>query len=209
MAAPLSRFRCRLPLAIAAALAFALVLTVQVAPAAAADPSAFIDKLGTEGIQTFQPNITSAERLARLGKLFRHDFDVKGIGIFALGRYRWIATPHEKHEYFKLFSNFTVRAFSSRLSDYGGAAFRITGKRPSDDGGIIVSSQLTRASGDPLQLQWYLKHKHGRYMVSDLVVGDVSMEIALRNQFAQWIEGNGGRFDALLAVLRQMIVQLH
>jgi ABC-type transporter MlaC component len=200
--------RRRSPLA-AAALALAMLLAIQPRPACAADPSAFINKLGTRGIATFQPNITSEQRFHRLSKLFRHDFDVKGIALFALGRYRWQATLHEKHQYFKLFRNFTVRAFNSRLSQFGGAVFKITGNRRSDDGDIIVSSELTHPGGSPMALQWLLKHKHGRYMVSDLVVGDVSMKVALRNQFAQWIEANGGRFDALLAVLKQVVWQLN
>jgi ABC-type transporter MlaC component len=203
-------FRRPSPLA-AAALALAVLLAVPARPAGAAeDPSAFINKLGTQGIAMFQPNITSEQRLHRLGKLFRHDFDVKGIGLFALGRYRWQATLHEKHQYFILFRNFTVRAFSSRLSEYGGALFKITGQKPTDGKEIIVISELSHPGGtSPLQLQWFLKHKHGRYMVGDLVVGDVSMKIALRNQFAEWIEKNGGRFDSLLAVLKQVIWQLN
>jgi hypothetical protein len=33
------------------------------------------------------------------------------------------------------------------------------------------------------------------------------MKIALRDQFASWIQSNGGRFDALLAVMRQQIAE--
>jgi phospholipid transport system substrate-binding protein len=209
MTATGARCRYRSLFAVAAAFAMALTLTVQIPPAIAAqDPSAFIDKLGTQGVAAFQPGIAPDERLARLGKLFRQDFDVRGIGTFALGRYRWQATLPEKHEYFKLFSDFTVRAVSNKLGDYGAAGFQITGEQRIGDGRIIVNSQLSRAGGNPVPVQWILLHKHGRFVVSDLMVADTSMRVALRDQFAAWIQNNGGRFDALLAVLRQMILQL-
>jgi len=205
------RARAGLRVSLAAAtLALGLNLVAPVPPAAAAqDPTALIQQIGTEGVAALQPNITVPQRLKVLGQLFRQDFDVRGIGTFAMGRYRVMATPRERHEYFRLFDDFAVRAVSNKLDDYAGAAFRITGTRRNDDGQIIVSSQLARGATDPISLEWSLQHKHGRYMVSDLKVGEVSMRVALRDQFASWIESNGGRFSALLAVLRQMNTQLH
>lgn len=210
MTAKLTRAGFRAPFAAVAAFAMALALVVH-APAAPAaeDPTALIDQIGTQGVAALQPNIDVPQRLAILGKLFNEDFDVRGIGTFALGRYRALATPGERREYFRLFDDFAVRAMSNKLSDYAGASFRVTGARRSDDGQIIVSSQLSRGGAAPPSVDWFLQHKHGRYMVSDLKVGEVSMRLALRDQFAQWIQGNGGRFSALLAVLRQMNTQLH
>lgn len=210
MTAKLTRDCLRLPLAAAVALAMALIV---VAPAplasAAEDPVALVDQIGGQGVAAFQPNVPVPQRLTQLGNLFQADFDVRGIGTFALGNYRTLATPRERHEYFKLFNEFAVRAVSHKLNDYAGAAFKITGNRRAADGQTIVLSQLSRSGGDPLPLQWFVKEKHGRLMVTDLVVGDTSMKTALRDQFASWIVNNGGRFGALLAVMRQMNPQLH
>jgi ABC-type transporter MlaC component len=43
--------------------------------------------------------------------------------------------------------------------------------------------------------------------VSDVTIGGVSMKVALRDQFASWIETNGGRVNALLVVMRQQIAR--
>jgi len=56
-------------------------------------------------------------------------------------------------------------------------------------------------------LDWYVADIGGEYRITDVVVGGLSMKIALRDQFASWIESNGGRFSALLAVLRQQLAQ--
>ena len=197
-------YRFRLPLA-AGALAVMLILTAQVPRAPAGqDPGAFITNVGTQGILALRPDVSSAERLARFRQLLQQDFDLSGIGLFSLGRYRLSTTPQEQQEFFRLYPAFTVQAFSSRLNQYGGASFRVTGRRPY---GTVVSSDIIRADGSRVQLDWYLIDAGGQYRITDVTVGGVSMKIALRDQFASWIETNGGRFSALLAVLRQQTAQ--
>jgi ABC-type transporter MlaC component len=195
----------RLPLT-AGALALMFILTTQAAPAPTAQgPTALVTTVGTQGIQALGG--TSAERLARLSQLFQADFDIPGIGLFALGRYRTMATPQETQEFFRVYPAFTVRAFNSRLDEYRGAPFRVTGKRKIG-GETIISSEIM-PNGGRVQLDWHLiKSGPAReYRINDVRIGGVSMKIALRDQFASWIQGNGGRFDALLAVMRQQIAE--
>ena len=195
----------RLPLA-AGALALMFILTTQAAPAPAAQgPAALVTNVGTQGIQALGGN--TAERLARLSQLFQADFDIPGIGLFALGRYRTMATPQEMQEFFRVYPAFTVRAFNSRLDEYRGAPFRVTGKRKIARE-TVINSELT-PNGGRVQLEWHLiKSGPAReYRITDVTIGGVSMRIALRDQFASWIQSNGGRFDALLAVMRQQIAQ--
>jgi phospholipid transport system substrate-binding protein len=195
----------RSPLA-AGALAMMFILTTQAAPSMAAQgPAALVTNVGTQGIQALGGNTT--ERLARLSQLFQADFDIPGIGLFALGRYRTVATPQETQEFFRVYPAFTVRAFNSRLDEYRGAPFRVTGKRKLG-GETVISSEIT-PNGGRVQLEWHLiKSGPAReYRITDVTIGGVSMKIALRDQFASWIQSNGGRFDALLAVMRQQIAQ--
>lgn len=195
----------RSPLA-AGALALLFILTAPAAQATAAqDPGALITIVGTQGIQALGGDMPSAERLARLNQLFQQDFDINGIGLFALGRYRTTATPQEQQEFFRLYPAFTVRAFNARLDEYRGAPFRVTGRRPLG-GETVVSSEIVPGGGR-VRLDWYLTDSGGQFRITDVTIEGVSMKIALRNQFASWIENNGGRFDALLAVMRQQIAQ--
>ena len=82
----------------AGALILSIVASPPIAAAAspATDPTVMIADLGTQGIQSLGQAATSAERLARLGSLFRQDFDINGIGTFALGSYRRVATLAEQ-----------------------------------------------------------------------------------------------------------------
>ena len=195
----------RSPLA-AGVFAMMFILTTQAAPATAAQgPAALVTNVGTQGIQALGGN--TAERLARLNQLFQADFDITDIGLFALGRYRTVATPQETQEFFRLYPEFTVRAFNSRLDEFRGAPFRVTGKRKIGRE-TVISSEIA-PNGGRVQLDWHLiKSGPAReYRITDVTIGGVSMRIALRDQFASWIQSNGGRFDALLAVMRQQIAQ--
>ena len=202
-----TRSRLRLRLA-AAALALTSILSAPIAAATAAqDADVFISNLGTQGVQALGPGVSSPERLARLRQLLQQDFDIPGIGLFVLGRYRLSATPQEQQEFFRLYPDFTVRAFSARLNEYGGASFRVISRR-SVGSETVVNSEIVSSDGRRIALDWYLTDRDGQYRISDVAVGGVSMKIALRDQFASWIENNGGRFGSLLAVLRQQIAEV-
>lgn len=201
--------RSRSRSAISAA-AFALIV-IWIAPApgarAAQDAGSFVAALGTQGIQALGSQVSSSERLARLRQLLQQDFDLPGIGLFALGRYRSSATPQEQQEFFRLYPDFTVRALSMRLDEFGGASLRVVGRR-SVANETVVNTEIVRSDGRRVPFDWYLTDSDGQYRITDVVVAGVSMKIALRDQFASWIQGNGGRFSALLAVLRQQIAQV-
>jgi ABC-type transporter MlaC component len=198
-----TRSLLRAPLA-AGAFALLLLTTTQAPPAAAAQgPTALVTYVGTQGIQALDGS--SAERAARLSRLFQQDFDVYGLGNFALGRYRAMATPQEMQEFYRVYPAFMVKALNYKLDDYRGQAFRVTGKRKLG-GETIIGSNI----GGRVQLDWHLA-KFGpsrEYRIADVTIGGVSMKFALRDQFASWIQSNGGQFSALLAVMRQQIAQL-
>jgi phospholipid transport system substrate-binding protein len=171
-------------------------------PAAAQDAAAFVRTLGTEAIQVLGPSVSPAQRLARFRQLFHNDFDVAGIGQFVLGRYWRTATPQQQQEFLQLFQEYVVQAYASRLGPYGGEPFRVIGARPAGDE-VIVSSEVTRPSGSPIQIDWYLIRAGGQLKITDVYVGGVSMKVTQRDEFSAIIQHDGGHIDGLLARLRQ------
>ena len=167
---------------------------------AAMDPGAFVGNLGNEGIQTL--GASPQQRIARFNQLFQADFDVNGIGRFAIGRYWQAFTPQQQQEFLRLFQAYTVRAYADKLGQYGGAQFRVLGTQPAGNE-VIVSSEVIRPSGQPVHIDWHLVDEGGQYKVTDVYVDQVSMKITQRDEFAKIIQNNGGQPSALLAVLRQ------
>jgi phospholipid transport system substrate-binding protein len=187
------------------ALALAIALPGHVT--AAQDPQAIIGYVGTRGMAAVGANISPAQRTAQLRELFRDYFDVPGIAEFALGRYRLSATPQQQQEYLGLYRDYTVHAYDTQLGQYGAAPFRVTGSRSYGEQ-TVVTSEIIRAGGNRVEVDWYLVDRRGDYKITDLSIGGISMKVTQRDEFARWIQNNGGRFDALLAVLRQQIAQM-
>ncbi len=84
-------------------LAVSLLLSAPPHSIAAQDPGAFINQLGTQGIQVLGPSVPRAQRAAVFRQLFRADFDVNGIGQFVLGRHWRALTPPQQQEFLSLF----------------------------------------------------------------------------------------------------------
>ena len=81
----------------------------------------------------------------------------------------------------------------------------MTGSRPEPDG-VLVSSQIVRApTAQPLKVDWRLTAENGSYKISDIIIEGLSMAANGRSQLEGVVERNGGRPQAILAVMRQQI----
>jgi phospholipid transport system substrate-binding protein len=183
--------------------------------AASMDPVAFINALGNQ-LQVVARNGSPEQTLRGLRELLREDFDVPALGRFVLGRFWRIFTPSEKQEFLELFENYVVFTYSERLIEYcnGGTSLRVTGSRPDPDGAIVIS-EIVRGSGagagrrdpsaQPIKVDWRLSTLNGGYKITDLIIDGLSMAATGRSQLEGVVERNGGRPQAILAVMRQEI----
>jgi phospholipid transport system substrate-binding protein len=172
--------------------------------AAAQDARTFVATLGQQAIQVLGPSVPEAQRVARFRELFRNDFDLTGIGQFVLGRYWRTATPQEQQDFLGLFHEYLVRAYSARLGQYSGEQFQVLNARQYG-AETIVSSQILRHGGAPVQVDWYLIDGGGRFLITDVYVGGISMKVTQRDEFSAVIQRSGGRVAGLLAELRQKL----
>jgi phospholipid transport system substrate-binding protein len=181
--------------------------------AASMDPVAFINALGDQ-LQVVTRNRSPEQTLRGLRELLREDFDVPALGRFVLGRFWRIFTPSEKQEFLELFENYVVFTYSERLIEYcnGGTSLRVTGSRPDPDGTIVIS-ELTRGSGagagkrdpsaQPIRVDWRLSTLNGGHKITDIIIDGLSMAANGRSQLEGVVQRNGGRAQAILAVMRQ------
>ena len=170
---------------------------------AAADPAALINNLGLRALEVLGKNATQAQRVERFRQLLREDFDVPGIGRFVLGRYWNAATEEQRAEFLRLFEDYVALAYSTRLAEYTGETFKVTGSRP-EANGAVVSSQIIRPAGaPPVKVDWRLTERNGVYKITDVSVDGISMAVTQRSEFASVIQHNGGQVQGLITMLRQ------
>jgi phospholipid transport system substrate-binding protein len=171
--------------------------------AAAADPAAMISNLGSRALEVLGKGASQSQRVERFRELLRQDFDVPGIARFVLGRYWNTASEEQRTEYVKVFEDYVAMAYATRLGEYTGETFKVTGSRPDADG-AIVSSQIVRPSGAaPVKVDWRLTGRDGKYKISDVSVDGISMAVTQRSEFASVIQHNGGQVQGLITMLRQ------
>jgi len=203
------RDKLRYPWAVAVALVLSLA-ALAAAPrnATAQDASSFIQNLGTQGIQVLGPSVPAGQRTARFRQLFDADFDVQGIARFVMGPQGRGMTPEQQQEFATLFRDYVAQTYSDKLGTYGGAPFRVTGSRQNGDE-TIVTSQVQRQNGNPVEMVWHVANRGGKFVVTDVQVDGASMKVSQRDQIAAIVQRNGGRPDALLSVMRQQVAQTH
>ncbi|HYH37331.1 MAG TPA: ABC transporter substrate-binding protein [Azospirillum sp.] len=178
--------------------------------AQSADPGAgaFIQKLGTEAINSFanksQPKPAA---LAKFKQLLNEGFDVPYIGRWVLGRYWNQASPQQQQEYQQLFEQLIVKTYAERFVEYSGETFKITGTRPEGESDTMVTTQIIRPAGPPVAVDWRVRKRDAGYKIIDVVVEGVSMGVTQRQEFASVIQSNGGKIDGLIQALRQKTAQ--
>jgi len=171
--------------------------------AIAADPNVFMNELWGQTVEVLSKKVPRAERLMRFRQLFQADFDGPGIARFVLGRYWRSASEQEQQEYLKLFEDYVVLVYGTRLSKFNGETFKMLGSR-TDESGTIVSTDIISPSGEaPIKVDWRLIADHGSFKINDVIIEGISMLVTQRSEFASVIQRHGGQVGGLLELMRE------
>jgi phospholipid transport system substrate-binding protein len=187
----------------------ALLLLIVTASAAvspnavAADARVFMSEMWNRSIEILSKKLPQTERLARFRELFEADFDGPGIARFVLGRYWRSASPQEQQEFLKLFDDYVVFVYGTRLANFNGESFKVRGSR-TDEGGVIVSSDVISPGGEaPIKIDWRLVTDNGAFKINDIIIEGISMMVTQRSEFASVIQRHGGQVSGLLELMRE------
>jgi phospholipid transport system substrate-binding protein len=188
----------------------AFAITLVASPGAAAAPSStavvetpleFISVLGNRGLEVIRSAASVSTKATYFRQMLRQDFDLPGMSRFVLGRYWRIASHRQRREFRHLFEEDLLHFYGTRLSQYSGEGFLVTGSR-TDPAGLVVTSQIIPLRGSRIELDWRLSIREGFYRVSDVVINGVSMAVTKRSEFAAIIQRNGGQIEGLLVTIR-------
>jgi phospholipid transport system substrate-binding protein len=173
------------------------------ASAAAANASDFMNDLWSRAVEVLAKKTPPAERLARFRHLFRADFDGPAIARFVLGRYWRSASEEERQEFLKLFEDYVVYVYGTRLSDFNGETFRVRGSRTDGDATIVSTDVFTAGANAPIKIDWRLVAENGGFKITDVIIEGISLMVTQRSEFASVIQRHGGQLGGLLALMRE------
>jgi len=169
----------------------------------AADASVFMNELWHHAVEVLSKKLPQSERLTRFRELFHADFDGPGIARFVLGRYWRSASEQEQQEFLRLFEDYVVFVYGTRLSNFNGETFKVRSSR-TDESGTVVSSDIVGPSGDaPIKVDWRLITDKGAFKINDVVIEGISMLVTQRSEFASVIQRHGGQVGGLLTMMRE------
>jgi phospholipid transport system substrate-binding protein len=171
----------------------------------AADPATdFIQDLGGKAIAVLaDKSMADADREARFREIFLSAFDVPAIGQFVLGRYRRSATPDQLAEFDRLYTDDVVKTYSRRLSQYKGEQLKTLNSQVQGDETVVRSQIISPNGGKPVSIDWRLTGTAGSYKIVDVVIENLSMRNAQREDYGSVVSAGG--MDALLTGLRRKV----
>ena len=162
-----------------------------------------MNELWNHAVEVLSKKAPLAERLARFRQLFQADFDGPGIARFVLGRYWRSASEQEQQEFLKLFEDYVIFVYGTRLSNFNGETFKVRGSR-TDESGTVVSTDIVSPGGAaPIKVDWRLITDKGAFKINDVIIEGISMLVTQRSEFASVIQRNGGQVGGLLALMRE------
>ena len=174
-----------------------------------ADPKQFISSLTSDASKVLASNESKDQKMAKLVELAEANVDIKGIGLYTLGKYRKSLSKNQIIEYESLFREYFLKSFSSRLSEYTDPKINVISQEIINDKYTIVSSVLEADEKRPeIKIEWRVYTINpDNLLVRDLIIEGLSLARTQREEFNSIIQNGDGDIEILFSSLKTFINQ--
>ena len=168
------------------------------------EPDVFVQSTVNRASQLLSENISKDEKIKELEKIAKDTVDIKGIGFYTLGSIRNTLTNEQKDEYSKLFEQYFLKSFSSRLAEYTNPEIDVFKKDVLNKNYTIVNSTLKATSERPeIKIDWRIYTKDPENpLIRDLIIEGLSLARTQKEEFASVLSSNDGDINFLFKVLK-------
>ena len=169
------------------------------------EPDVFIQSTVNRASMILSENISKEEKINELKSLAKETVDIRGVGFYSLGSARKRLDDNQKKEYFRLFEDYFLKSFSSRLSEYTNPKIEVQGKKVLNKNYTIVNSLLIATSDRPeVKIDWrvYTKNTNSP-LIRDLIIEGLSLARTQKEEFASILNSNDGNIIALFKTLEK------
>ena len=174
-------------------------------PVFSLEPEIFIQSTVNRASQVLSKNISKEQKMSELKLIAKETVDIKGIGFYSLGAARKNLNDDQKDEYSKLFEDYFLKSFSSRLSEYTNPKIEVQGKKILNKNYSIVNSLLISTSERPeVKIDWrvYTKNQNSP-LIRDLIIEGLSLARTQKEEFASILKSNNGDINTLFKTLEE------
>jgi phospholipid transport system substrate-binding protein len=169
----------------------------------------FVQSTVNRAAKTLGGDLTKAERVERLKEIARDTVDIRGIGFYSLGAHRKNLSKDQIKKYEKVFSEYFLKSFSSRLAEYSNPEIEVNSKKKINENYTIVSSTLASTDSRPeVKIEWRVYTKDPEnLLIRDLIIEGLSLARTQKEEFSSIINSNDGNIDALFKNLSEFVTK--
>ena len=169
------------------------------------EPDVFIQSTVNRASQILSKNISKEEKTNQLKSIAKETVDIKGVGFYSLGSARKNLNDSQKIEYLKLFEDYFLKSFSSRLAEYTNPEIEVNDKKFINENYTIVNSLLLGTSQRPeVKIDWRVYTKdHENPLIRDLIIEGLSLARTQKEEFSSILNSNDGDINALFKTLEE------
>ena len=179
---------------------FLIIIISGISKVHSIEADVFVQSTVNRAAKTLGGNLSKEERIEKLKDIARDTVDVNGIGFYSLGAHRKNLTEDQLDKYKKVFAEYFLKSFSSRLAEYSNPEIEVDSKRVINKNYTIVSSTLVSTDSRPkVKIEWRVYTKDpDNLLIRDLIIEGLSLARTQKEEFSSIINSNDGKIEALL-----------
>ena len=169
------------------------------------EPDVFVQSTVNRASQILSKNISKDEKINELKSIAKETVDIRGVGFYSLGSARKDLDENQKEQYLKLFENYFLKSFSSRLAEYTNPEINVNGKEKINENYTIVNSVLSATSDRPeVKIDWRIYTKNPKDpLIRDLIIEGLSLARTQKEEFSSILNSNNGDIEVLFKTLEK------
>ena len=171
--------------------------------------SEFIDDITAKATDILSSQDTKEVKMKQLIEIGENSVDIDGIGFYTLGKHRKNLNDDQKEEFKKIFREYFLKSFSTRLVEYKEAKIVVISEDIKNEKYTIVKSKLLATSDRPeVAIDWRVYTKDpSKPLIRDLIIEGLSLARTQREEFNSIIINNGGDINALFTSLKEFNIK--
>ena len=168
------------------------------------EPDIFVQSTVNRASKILGDNLSKEKKIEKLKSIASETVDIDGIGLYTLGSFRKTLDNDQKDTYKKLFKEYFLISFSSRLAEYTNPEIDVFDKEVLSEKYTIVNSLLKATNERPeIKIDWRIYTKDPENpLIRDLIIEGLSLARTQKEEFSSILNSNDGDIKALFQVLK-------
>ena len=169
------------------------------------EPDVFVQSTVNRASKILSEDISKEKKMQELQLIAKDTVDIVGIGFYTLGSARKSLDDNQKKKYERLFENYFLKSFSSRLAEYTNPEIDVQSKEVLSENYTIVNSLLKGTNQRPeVKIDWRIYTKNPQKpLIRDLIIEGLSLARTQKEEFASILNSNNGDINVLFKTLEE------